>query len=211
MPDTQTGVNRTYLYALSPGETSYTYTGLSSVGTSGSISLELGTQGQWDFLMYSVDVGGNWENILPAPECSVFFDSITPVAFVSTPANVAGADIPLTFSYTDTAPASPLSSVDLWVRKVPEVAWTYTGFSVISANGVVNYAPLDGDGTYEFVATGRDAAGNADTSGTVESTTVYVPEPTQPLLLITGVSWLAGLARGQKPGPRTLIRPEGAT
>lgn len=209
--DTQTGVNRTYLYALSPGSPRYTYTALSSVGTSGSISLELGTQGQWDFLMYSVDVGGNWENILPAPECSVFFDSITPVAFVSTPANVAGADIPLTFWYTDTAPASPLSSVDLWVRKVPEVAWTYTGFSVISANGVVNYAPLDGDGTYEFVATGRDAAGNADTSGTVESTTVYVPEPMQPLLLITGVSWLAGLARGQKPGPRTLIRPEGAT
>ncbi|MBJ20205.1 MAG: hypothetical protein CL933_12410 [Deltaproteobacteria bacterium] len=199
--DTQTGVNRTDLYALSPGGASYIYTGLSSVGTGGTNNLGLGTQGQWDFAMSSVDVGGNWEGIPASSECSVFFDSVTPVASVSTPANVAGADIPLTFSYTDTAPASPLSSVDLWVRKVPEVVWTYTGLSAFSANGVINYAPLGGDGTYEFMATGGDAAGNADTSGAAESTTVYVPEPTQPLLLITGVSGLAGLARRRNPGP----------
>jgi len=67
--DTQTGVKRSYLYVKAPGSASFSYSGLSATGTSGSLSYSAAAgYGTYQFAIRSVDNGGNWESVPTASE-----------------------------------------------------------------------------------------------------------------------------------------------
>ena len=193
--DTQTGVQRTYLYALTPGSASYLYTGLSNTGTSGSFNYVPSLQGQYRFAMRSVDLGGNWESIPAAPECATFYDSVNPSSTLSTPTYDTGGSITLTFTVTDPSPSSGLEFVDFWYRK-DGGAWTYTGQSSTSLAGNVFFVP-PGDGRYDFTSRAKDNSQNLECNIAlgqcpVKSSTVYDTLPPTGSIIINGGASLTG-------------------
>ncbi|MHC4754446.1 MAG: hypothetical protein ACYTBP_04825 [Planctomycetota bacterium] len=184
--DTQTGVKRTYLYVKTPGSGSFIYYGHNSTGTAGTFNYTPGVNGLYQFAVRSVDIGGNWEAIPTVAEDTTFYDTLTPSSTLTSPPLDTGGSIPLSFNVTDPAPSSGLLWVDFWYKKGAAGIWTYTGIFSTSLNGVVNYTPVSGDGTYYFASRAQDNANNLETypaggdDSTVYDTTLPYSSCTSP-------------------------------
>ena len=161
--DSQTGVKTTYLYVKQPGDTAFSYTGLSSAGTSGTFDYTPGAgNGLYQFAARSVDNGGNWEIVPTAAEDTTFYDTAAPSSSLSSPAYDSGGSISISYSASDPSPASGIEWVDFWYKKGAAGVWTYTGQFSTSPTGTVLFTPGTGDGTYYFASRAKDNAQNVE-------------------------------------------------
>ncbi len=193
--DSQTGVQRSYLYVLTPGATSYAYAIMSNTGTSGTFNYVPGLQGQYRFAIRSLDNGGNWEPVPTTSECVTFYDSVNPSSTLSTPTYDTVGSITLAFNVTDPSPSSGLEFVDFWYSK-DGGAWTYTGQSSTSYSGNVFFTP-PGDGKYDFASRAKDRAQNIENDNvfTIKDTTIYdTLPPTGSIIINGGASVTASLS-----------------
>ena len=75
--DSQSGVKRTYLYVKKSGELIFTYSGMSSTGTSGTFSyVPTKGLGNYQFAVRSVDNVNNWESVPTSAEDSTLYTSL---------------------------------------------------------------------------------------------------------------------------------------
>jgi serine protease AprX len=194
--DTQTGVNRTYLYVKRPGDATFLYSGVSATGTSGTFNYSPAAgNGLYQFAVRSLDKGGNWEALPTAAEDSTFYDTVTPSSSVSTPTIDTGGSIPLSFTVTDPSPSSGLEFVDFWYKKGAGGTWTYTGVHSTSMSGTVYFTPTTGDGTYFFASRAKDRAQNLESypSGGDDSTVYDTTPPTGSILINGGAATTSSL------------------
>jgi hypothetical protein len=80
-----------------------------------------------------------------------------------TPGHVTGAEgmSPVRIAYDGASDVgSGLDAVTLWYRKGSGGVWVSSGLSEFGANGVFDFLPPDGAGTYYFAVRARDRAGN---------------------------------------------------
>jgi serine protease AprX len=202
--DSQTGLDRSYLYRRIGGASSLSNTGQSASGTSGEFNYTILANGLHEFAIRSRDLGSTWEAVPTVTECETFLDTMTPVGTVSSPALASsGSPISLSWNATDAAPSSAVSSVEFWYRKEPATSWSNTGVSGAGSSGAVNFTPPAGDGVYHFTALAEDNAQNAESlwAATNESTTT-VPEPSTSSALITGSLILHRLGRRRRRASR---------
>jgi len=196
--DTQAGMTTgtAYLYAKRPTDGSFLYTGLNQPGGSGTFSYVPGvSDGLYDFAIRARDSVGNIEGIPVTAECSTTVDRVTPISTLSTP-SITGATVPMTFAITDASPSSGLEFVDFWYRKEGTAIWTYTGLFSTSLNGVLNFNPPDGDGTYYFYSRAKDNAQNIEPnpSGNGKSSSIVdTLAPTGSILINGGAATTTSL------------------
>ena len=179
--DSQTGVNRTYLYAKSPGSAVFVSAGLSSTGTSGSFNYTPSAgNGLYQFAVRSVDNGGNWEAVPTVAEDTTFYDTVPPYSGLWSPAYDVGGPITISYSATDPSPSSGLEWVDFWYKKGSGGVWTYTGQYSTASSGTINFTPSAGDGVYYFASRAKDNAQNIEDypSGGDDSTIYDTIAPT---------------------------------
>ena len=196
-PDPSTGVKYTTLYVKIPGTFNFVYAGLSSTGTSGTFNYTAGADGQYQFVVRSVDNGGNWEALTSIADCQTFVDTAKPTSTLSTPSIAKEGLIPLDFSVTDPAPSSGFGIVYFWI-KTDGGDWRLF-YSSYDPSGQVNINPADGDGLYEFTSSAVDRAQNLECEIAlghcpVKSSTVYdTLPPTGSILINEGASTTSSL------------------
>ena len=139
---------------------------------------------------------------LPA---GAFVDSIDPDATASTPRSTpSGTPIYLSWVVDAGENSSGLEIVEIFYLKDPETFWR-TDRAAIStqASGSFEFIPLDGPGTYRFLARAIDNAGNSVGIQFVEETLTVVLESRFSTSLFVGASfafWVCRRRRTKRKG-----------
>jgi hypothetical protein len=172
--DVASGLKAVYLWYKKGAAGTWTDSGLSSTGGSGSFAFAASGDDTYYFATQAENNAGT-RSAAPSADgqTRTVLDSTAPVC--GTPAAPATSkSSPVTVTYSGASDAgSGLKSVTLWASK-DAGAWAATSLSATAASGSFSYAPAQ-SGTYRFALVALDNAGNASATPTGEgqATTTY--------------------------------------
>ncbi len=154
-------------------EQGWTDSGLFESGTSGSIDFAPGDgDGSYEFYTVATDNAGNVEAAPGAADDSTVYDTVAPVSSCTSPEYANSSPIAVSFT-ADDSPSSGVAQVTLWYN-YEEQGWTDSGLFESGTSGSIDFAPGDGDGSYEFYTVATDNAGNVEAApGAADDSTVY--------------------------------------
>ncbi|MBN2209182.1 MAG: choice-of-anchor D domain-containing protein, partial [Candidatus Coatesbacteria bacterium] len=150
----------------------WTDSGLTENGTSGSFDFAPANgEGTYEFYTIAQDYTGNVEAAPATADDSTVYDTIAPQS-TCTSAQFANAS-PIAVAFTASDALSGIAEVALWFNHNGG-AWTDSGLTENGASGSFDFAPADGDGTYEFYTIAADDAGNDEAApGAADDSTIY--------------------------------------
>lgn len=167
--DTTTGVTSVDLYVKRPGDAAYAI-GLTNTITSNTFSgttnfTYIGSlgEGSYSFFARATDGAANQTDIPASPQITILYDGTRPVATVT-----GGVTTPTkTLSWSMVASVTDnvgLASVALYVKAPGAASYglvdTKPASGTSSPTTFAAYAPIAGDGDYNFYALATDGAGN---------------------------------------------------
>lgn len=165
--DSGSGIFNVALWFKTDEDMEYRDSGLSSVHSVGSFEFEAKYgEGRYRFVTAAKDRAGVQEKLIPAEDTATVYDASAPSSEAYSPASVELLPIPIDYSASDEM--SGIARVYLHYRfsalsARSAGAWKYSGLSSEAAAGRFNFAPTEGQGTYEFCTLAEDAAGNVET------------------------------------------------
>ncbi|MCD6328276.1 hypothetical protein J7M28_12115, partial [bacterium] len=157
--DSITGVSYTKLYyRFNSG--SYTYSGLSEEGETGSFSFTANEgDGTYDFYTVATDDAGNQETPPYGPDDSTAYDCTAPVSSCSAPE--IAYESPITVEFTASDDGSGLSTTKLYYRE-DGGEYTDSGLQDSGDSGTYEFDPPSQTGVYDFYTLSEDEAGNTE-------------------------------------------------
>lgn len=157
--DATSGINLVQLwYRLATG--SWTNSGLTLSGTTGTFQFSSSQQGLHYFATVAIDNAGNSEDA-PAGfgDCSTIYDNVIPVS--SADSDPYATANPVAISWTAEDATSGINTVTLWV-KYQTGTWQVSGLPAQSGtSGLFNYTAAS-QGQYYFATIATDVAGNSE-------------------------------------------------
>ncbi|RLC46894.1 MAG: hypothetical protein DRH70_04540, partial [Candidatus Coatesbacteria bacterium] len=153
-----------YRFSESCGESwdvPWTDTDLSGSGTEGEFTFETAHgEGLYQFKAIAEDVAGNVEQ-KEAADTETILDSTQPVSSLESSECASGATIVIDFSASDPGCSSDIVAVHLFFSYAAS-DWQEADVGGAGTEGVIQFAPPDGDGRYQFYSQAEDAAGNLE-------------------------------------------------
>ncbi|MBN2209316.1 MAG: PQQ-binding-like beta-propeller repeat protein, partial [Candidatus Coatesbacteria bacterium] len=150
----------------------WTDSGLTEMGTSGSFDFTPAHgDGTYEFYTIAIDVAGNVERATGTADTTTLYDAAAPESSCTSPQYANSS--PMAVSFTASDALSGIAEVALWFN-FNGGAWTDSGLSETGASGSFDFAPANGEGTYEFYTIAADVAGNVEAApATADDSTVY--------------------------------------
>ncbi len=159
--DALVGVSLTRLWVRTPGAGTFTDTGLTQPGSSGSFTYTAASgAGTYEFYTRATDNAGNTEAAPGTADDTVVCELTKPVSLATIATTFPGTTASINFTASDVG--SGLASTTLFVRTPGTTTFVSTGQTTASASGVFNYGFAAGSGTYEFYTLATDVAGNVE-------------------------------------------------
>ena len=153
--DDVSGVARVELYSRQPGA-GWTLCDVATDSTAGVFAFTASGDGTYEFRTSSRDRAGNQEEWSDAPDSTTVYDTRRPSSACSSPGYSSGATIAVSFWAADEQ--SGIANVALWYR-FGGGQWKASGLSSSATAGTFDFAPPDGDGSYDFYTIATDDAG----------------------------------------------------
>ncbi|MCD6327532.1 S8 family serine peptidase [bacterium] len=127
--------------------------------------------GVYSFVTMASDIVGNVESLLNDPDCFILVDTVTPYSAADCE-SVTNQE-PFEVSYTASDETSGVASVELYYSK-DAAPFATTGLTSDGTSGTLQFALVEGDGTYGFYAIATDNAGNVQDSPVEADCTVLL-------------------------------------
>ena len=169
--DGLSGVDEVALWFNFDGE-GWTDSGLSETGGSGSFDFTPADgDGNYEFYTTATDNAGNAEAPPATADTATLCDTAAPQSSCTSPEYANSSPIAVDFTASDAM--SGVGEVVLWFNFDGE-GWADSGLSETGGSGSFDFAPADGDGTYEFYTIATDNAGNAEAPpASADTATLY--------------------------------------
>ncbi|MCC5877105.1 MAG: family 10 glycosylhydrolase [Candidatus Sumerlaeia bacterium] len=172
--DDDSGVDEVELFVRTPGAGSFSSTGLTESGTSGSFSYTAAaSDGAYAFYTIASDNAGNVESAPSEADVTVTVDTTAPTSSASATATLVNTTS-LTVNFTASDATSGVDEVELFVRTPGAGSFSTTGLTESGTSGSFSYTAAAGDGAYAFYTVATDNAGNVESAPSEADVTVTV-------------------------------------
>lgn len=141
--------------------TDWTDTGLTKSSTEGAFAYDLQQgQGLYQFRSVAEDLAGNTET-KEVSDAQTVFDATPPASEIESPPRASSATITLNITSSDSGCSSGIEAVLVFYR-FESGEWNESDVHAAGAEEAVQFAPVDGEGLYQFYTRAEDGAGNIE-------------------------------------------------